>query len=147
MTINDQIMEISAVLPAYNEVNNLAEVVRGLLAALREVASHFEIIIVDDGSEDGTKELADSLARENDSIRVVHHQTNLGYGAALRSGFAIAGLPWIFFTDADGQFEPREISKLVSAASGHGFAAGIRLKRADPWRRRVYGLLFSAAVR
>ena len=73
----------------------------------------FEVIIVDDGSRDGTGALADALARATPEVRTVHHPHNRGYGAAIRSGFTAAAVPWLFFTDADGQFDLRELPALL----------------------------------
>ncbi|HUT53838.1 MAG TPA: glycosyltransferase family 2 protein [bacterium] len=140
-------MEISVVLPALNESENLAAVVEGLAAALAGAAARYEIIIVDDGSRDGTAAVADGLAKSDGRVRVVHHEKRRGYGAALTSGFAAAKYDWIFFTDADGQFDPAELSRLAAEAPGHRFITGLRARRADPWRRRAYGFIFSAAVR
>ena len=140
-------MEISAVLPAWNEAENLAAVVAGLTEALAGAAARHEIIIVDDGSHDGTAAVAAGLSHRDGRVRVVHHPSRQGYGAALRSGFAAARFEWIFFTDADAQFDPAELGRLTAEAPGHLFIAGFRARRADPWRRRASGFIFSAAVR
>ena len=98
-------MALSVVLPAYNEAANLHATVESALDVLRGLGGRFEVIIVDDGSRDGTGALADALARGTPEVRTVHHPHNRGYGAAIRSGFTAAALPWLFFTDADGQFD------------------------------------------
>ena len=133
---------LSVVLPAYNEAANLPATVAGALAVLRELGGRFEVIVVDDGSRDGTGALADALARETPEVRAVHHPSNRGYGAAIRSGFAAATLPWLFFTDADGQFDLRELPPLLPHAARADIVAGYRLRRHDPWFRRLYALLF-----
>lgn len=138
---------ISAVLPAYNEAPHLAEVVAGLTAALAAAADRFEVIVVDDGSADNTGALADELARRDPRVRVVHHSGNQGYGAALRSGFAAAREDWLFFMDADGQFEPREITNLVAWCPDRDLIVGYRADRRDPFARKLYGKIFSALVR
>jgi len=143
----DRGLEISAVLPAFNEDENLEAVARDLIKSLARVAGRFEVIIVDDGSADRTPELADGLSRENKAVRVVHHPSNKGYGAALVSGFKAARMDWIFFMDSDGQFEPAEVEKLIELTKANDFVAGFRANRADPWRRLAYGKLFSAIVR
>ncbi len=140
-------VEISAVLPAHNEVENLAAVVRPLAAALERLVDRFEIVIVNDGSSDGTADLADKLALEDERVHVVHHAVNQGYGAALVSGFDDGCCDWLFFTDADGQFDVCEIKSLVELAGEHDFIVGYREARDDPWHRRLYGRLFSWSVR
>ena len=140
-------MEVSAVLPAWNEAENLAAVVKGLAPALAQVAGRFEIIIVDDGSSDNTAAVVEQLAAADERVRLVRHPQNLGYGAALSTGFSAAKFPWIFFTDADGQFDPAELTKLAAQAVDHEFVSGYRAMRADPRRRRAYGFLFSSLIR
>jgi len=143
----NQGLRISAILPAYNEQDNLTGVVRALIATLELNAAEFEVIVVDDGSRDNTRGIANDLAAQDQRVRVIFHESNLGYGRALRSGFEAVKMDWIFFTDADGQFEPAEIKKLIELASGRDFVSGYRSKRADPWHRRLYGYTFSIIVR
>jgi glycosyltransferase involved in cell wall biosynthesis len=143
--MDDSRPAVSAVLPAFNEKDNLAEAVHTLERVLDAHAGDHEIIIVDDGSQDGTAAIADSLA--GPAVRVIHHPMNRGYGAALRSGFAAARFDYIFFTDSDGQFDLTELRLIVEPAVERGFAAGYRLKREDPLIRRTYGAAFSFLVR
>src|SRR5206468_6166409 len=86
---------LSVVLPAYNEAANLHATVESALEVLRGLGGRFEVIIVDDGSRDGTGALADALARATPEVRTVHHPHNRGYGAAIRSGFTAAAVPWL----------------------------------------------------
>jgi len=137
---------LSVVLPAYNEAANLRATVEGALEVLRGLGGRFEVIVVDDGSRDGTGALADALARATPEIRAVHHPHNRGYGAAIRSGFTAATLPWLFFTDADGQFDLRELPTLLSETARADVVAGYRLRRQDPWFRRLYAFLFGRVL-
>jgi glycosyltransferase involved in cell wall biosynthesis len=86
------VRSVSAVLPAYNEERNLARTVGELLPVLERVCADHEAIVVDDGSTDRTGAVADALAAQFAAVRVVHHPRNLGYGGALRTGFAVAAL-------------------------------------------------------
>ncbi|MCX2726261.1 glycosyltransferase family 2 protein [Thermomicrobium sp. 4228-Ro] len=138
---------LSLVLPAYNEAANLEAVVRRALAVLPELVERFEIIIVDDGSRDGTDEIAERLAREDQRIRVVHHPVNRGYGAALRSGFAASHGELVMFMDADQQFDPADFAHLAPFLPHADIVAGYRVRRRDPWIRLVYAALFNAAMR
>lgn len=137
---------ISAILPAYNEEAALAATVADLRAVLAGLGRPFEIIIVDDGSADGTGAIADRLAGEDRAVRVVHHPRNLGYGAALRSGFAAARQAWVFLMDADGQFEPAELPAFVAASAGADFVVGYRATRADPLHRTLYARAWAGLV-
>jgi len=146
---------VSAVLPAYNEQEVLRQSTEELHAALAKACERFEIIIVDDGSTDGTPRLADELAEAYDEVRVIHHRPNQGYGAALRSGFTSARLPLVFYTDSDSQFVPGEIGLLLERIGEADIVTGYRAERQDPWKRKFFswgfkkfiGLVFGVRVR
>ncbi|MDE2172445.1 MAG: glycosyltransferase family 2 protein [Patescibacteria group bacterium] len=128
---------ISAFFPAYNEEMNIEHSVRAADAALRGITDTYEIIIVDDGSRDQTLAIADRLSAENPRVRVVRHEKNQGYGAALKSGIAAATCDWIFFADADMQFRLEEISKLTEFIPESNAIIGYRAPRRDPFFRLV----------
>jgi glycosyltransferase involved in cell wall biosynthesis len=125
--------------------------VRGLveeaLATLPSLAGTFEIVIVDDGSKDETPALADELAGAHAEVRAVHHATNLGYGAALRSGFAAARYANLAFTDGDRQFKVADLGRLIErlGAGDVDAVVGYRIRRADPLSRTVYARLYRLA--
>ncbi|MCC6129880.1 MAG: glycosyltransferase family 2 protein [Acidobacteria bacterium] len=90
----------------------VSRVANKALRVLSELASDYEVIIVDDGSPDRAGEIADTLAGENVRVRVIHHGQNLGYGAALRTGLKSARHEWIAFTDGDDEYEVEDLRKL-----------------------------------
>ncbi len=138
---------LSLFYPLYNEEGNVAEAVRRALSILPRYAETFEVILVDDGSRDGTAAIADRLAQDDPPVRVVHHPANRGYGAALRSGIAAARYEWIFYTDGDNQFDVDEIRLLLPHARDHEIVSAYRVRRCDPLHRRVNELIFNAAIR
>jgi glycosyltransferase involved in cell wall biosynthesis len=146
---------LSYFFPAHDEAQNIEPLVEEALRELAAIADRFEIIAVDDGSTDGTGAIADRLAAEHAGVmRVVHHATNLGYGAAVRSGLAAARYPLICFTDGDRQFRIADLARLVARldvpdARGRApdVVAGYRLERADPAVRLAYARLYRAALR
>src|SRR5437868_7859835 len=102
----DQADSISVIIMAYNESSTLAAMIQDVDQALRAMGCPHEIVIVDDGSTDGTGLLADDLAAQMELVRVLHHQPNQGLGGVYRSGFAEAKCDFITFFPADGQFSP-----------------------------------------
>jgi glycosyltransferase involved in cell wall biosynthesis len=140
-------VEISAVMPAFNEEANLEESVGRMAAALKDCARAFEIIVVDDGSRDGTPALLERLKTVHPSLRVIRHPQNRGYGAAVRSGFNAARSHWIFLMDSDNQFDPAQLNRLLSRAHDADIVAGYRKQRRDPLLRRLNALAFFTLVR
>lgn len=138
---------VSVVLPARNEAWNLAELLPVCARVFGERFSDYEVLVVDDGSADDTAALVERFSRENPRFRLLRHPQSRGYGAALRTGFAAARHPLIFFTDADGQFDPAEVERLLPYLAQTDLVAGYRFPRRDPWLRRIYGRLFSALCR
>ncbi len=140
----DKINSLSIVLPAYNEEKNIGYVLNQVLDfALKEI-SDFEIIVVNDGSTDNTLNQIDTFKLNSDvDIKVKTHPKNLGYGAALRSGFSLAEKKYVFFTDSDRQFDIKEITKLFTYINEYPIVAGFREKRADNFSRGVCGFLWT----
>ena len=140
---------LSYFFPAHNEADNLAGLVEEALATLPTLAEEFEIVIVDDGSKDATPALADELAAAHPEVRAVHHPVNLGYGAALRSGFAAARFDHLAFTDGDRQFKVADLGRLIERlqAGSADAVVGYRIQRADPLVRTVYARLYRLANR
>jgi len=143
----NRLTELSAFLPAYNEEGNVEQMCASLRAVLAQFAEDYEIIIVDDGSRDKTAEIADRLAREDTKIRVVHHDHNLGYGAAIRSGINACRKEYIFFTDGDGQFDLSQLSSFIPLMSEYEAIIGYRLNRQDNWVRKANAWAWNRLVR
>lgn len=146
---------LSYFFPAHDEAENIEALVEEALSSLGGIAERFEIIAVDDGSSDGTGDIADRLAAAHpDVVRVVHHAHNLGYGAAVRSGLAAARYPLVCFTDGDRQFRVADLARLTARleeadAGGRrpDVVAGYRIERADPALRLAYARLYRATLR
>ena len=128
---------LSIVLPCFDEVLNLAGAVAEAHEAGEACALRHEVIIVDDGSTDGTDAIAAVLEHTDDRVRVVTHDHNRGYGAALRSGFAATRGAWVLLTDGDLQFDLGELEQFLDPATENDLVAGYRIDRADPVGRRV----------
>ena len=150
-TPRQRVPRLSYFFPAHNEEENIAGLVEDALDSLPAIAETFEIIAVNDGSRDRTRELADELtARHPGVVRAVHHKTNLGYGAALRSGFGAARYELVAFTDGDRQFRVEDVGRLterLSSGDTPDVVAGYRIRRADPILRTVYARAYRLANR
>ncbi|HXH05671.1 MAG TPA: glycosyltransferase family 2 protein [Vicinamibacterales bacterium] len=147
---------LSIFFPAYNDSGTIASLVITAVQTARELTSDFEVIVVDDGSADGTARILGELARLYPQVRVVRHDRNRGYGAALRSGFAAARKELVFYTDGDAQYDPTELVLLWRAMGpGVDLVNGYKISRSDPLHRVIIGriyhhtvkLLFGLAVR
>ena len=150
--MSERLPELSYFFPAHNEAANVRGLVAEALTTLPTLADRFEIIVVDDGSTDLTAAIAEELATTHPEVRVVHHATNLGYGAALRSGFAAALYDFIAFTDGDRQFHVADLGRLIDAMGPPGpnaadVVVGYRIKRADPLVRTLYANAYRLANR
>ena len=147
----ERVARLSYFFPARNEEANLEGLVEEALNVLPELAETFEIIAVNDGSRDRTAAIADDLtARHPGVVRAVHHPTNLGYGAALRSGFGAARYDLVAFTDGDRQFRVEDIGRLtarLAQADAPDAVVGFRIKRADPIIRTLYARAYRLANR
>src|SRR5438045_3711520 len=131
---------LSVFFPAYNDGGTIASMVIRTVKTASELTSDFEIIVVDDGSADGTADIADELARTYPQVRAVHHPTNRDYGAALQTGFRSATKELIFYTDGDAQYDPTELALLWARMTDEvDVVNGYKISRADPLHRIVIG--------
>ncbi|MEX1169958.1 MAG: glycosyltransferase family 2 protein [Chloroflexota bacterium] len=146
-----RVARLSYFFPAHNEEASLAGLVDEALATLPGLAETFEIIAIDDGSRDATASIAEALAEQHPGVvRLVRHPVNLGYGAALRSGFGAARYDLIAFTDGDRQFQVADIGRLTErllAPDPPDVVVGFRIKRADPLVRTLYARAYRLANR
>jgi len=133
--------------PCHNEQAHVRRVVEQAVKVLEALEADYEVIVVDDGSTDETGPIADELAKADPHIRVIHHRRNLGYGAALQSGFRAAGKNLVFYTDGDGQFDVGEMPALLPLLADYDIVSCYRISRQDNLMRRVNGWLWTRVVR
>jgi glycosyltransferase involved in cell wall biosynthesis len=139
---------ISVVLPAHDEEANIGSVVTRALEVLPEMAPEFEVIVVDDGSRDGTAQEAQRLVDKHyPRVRLVSHEVNLGYGAAIRSGFHHARHELVFYTDADNQFDLGELQYFLPMIAEHDMVIGFRVYRYDSVLRSMVSWIYNRIVR
>jgi glycosyltransferase involved in cell wall biosynthesis len=142
-------------MPAHNEEEAIAGTVHTVVDTLAIWLQDFEVIVVDDGSQDGTGAILDTIAAATPYVRVIHHAINQGYGAALASGFAAVTKDMVFFMDSDGQFDIHDLERFFPLVKQYDAVLGYRMKRQDSWRRKVnawgwkilVGMVFGVYVR
>lgn len=140
-------MEMSIVIPAYNEEKNIESVVNGAVKTLNALYRDYEVLIVNDCSKDRTGEIIESLSKYNQHIRYIHHQRNMGAGMALKTCYKKALGDLIFFIPGDGQVPVEEIYKLLPHITTADIVVGHRIKRADPIYRKINARLYSMLIR
>lgn len=134
-------------MPAYNEEENIANAIEEASNFLKNNFQDYELIIVNDGSKDKTKEIAEKYAKKDKRIRVINHPTNLQYGRAFKSGYEGSKKELIFYTDADLQFDLAEIKNLMKYIGDYDMVIGYRKKRQDKKIRIVYSWIYNLALR
>jgi glycosyltransferase involved in cell wall biosynthesis len=139
---------ITAFFPAYNDAGTIASMVVAVHKTLEALTDDFEVIVVENGSTDHTVEILEELARRYERLRVLSHREPLGYGGALRVGFANATKELIFYTDGDAQYDPRELRHLLPALlDSVDIVNGWKLDRSDPVIRIIIGRLYNRGVK
>ncbi len=139
---------ISVFFPAYNDGATIGKLVDDAVSILESFTNDYEVIIVNDGSTDNTKQILDKLIKKNGKIKVIHHLRNKGYGGALKTGFANSAKDLIFYTDGDGQYDVRELPLLLSLMKdGIDVVNGYKIKRRDPFYRIIIGKIYHWMVK
>jgi glycosyltransferase involved in cell wall biosynthesis len=134
---------ISAFFPAYNDGGTIASMVLSAVLVLEKLTDDYEVIVVNDGSRDYTREMLDELERRYDRVRVIHHEKNRGYGGALRTGFSQARKEFVFYTDGDAQYDVRDLPALWQAMDDStDIVQGYKIGRSDPLHRVIIGRLY-----
>lgn len=139
---------ISAFFPCFNDQETIGDLVLRTEKILQKFSSSFEIIVINDGSFDNSQRVLEDLLPKIKNLKIISHKTNLGYGAALRSGFNSAKKELIFYTDGDGQYSPEELPILLSCMTSDVSAVnGIKIQRQDQPLRIFLGHVYKSIMR
>ncbi|MFB6190606.1 MAG: glycosyltransferase family 2 protein [Candidatus Nanohaloarchaea archaeon] len=138
---------LSVFMPFYNEEELVEESVGECHSYLKKLEREFELLLVDDGSTDGTPGIIDRLSRELESTRSVHHDENLGYGRALATGFAESRYPLVFYTDGDMQFDIEQLEDFLEDVKVSDLVVGYRKNRDDGSGRKLAAMVFNGLAR
>ncbi len=144
---NESFHSLSIVLPAYNEEALIGTTLEHVLHVLAGWVKEFEVIVVNDGSTDCTGAIVSAIEEAEPRVRVVTHQRNQGYGAALADGFAAATKELTFFMDSDGQFDIRDLARLLLFIDAYDAVIGYRLERQDSWMRKLNAWGWNVLIR
>lgn len=134
---------LSITFPCYNEEANIGAMIEQSIKTAESYGMDYEIVVVDDGSRDRSVEIIKKWAAQNPKVKLVQHEKNQGYGAAVRTALKSAKKDLVFFTDGDNQFQLSDIDKLFSRIDDCDVVVGYRIRRQDKWYRRLNGFLWT----
>ncbi len=141
-------VDVSLTIPAHNEAENMGRVLQDVMAVLAEGGRTYEIVLVDDASQDGTVAAARAAMGESaTNLTVVTHTQQRGYAITVCDGLRASRGRVLAFMDGDGQFDPRDLSMLLAGLDHADMVAGIRNRRADPWYRSFVSGVYNRVVR
>jgi glycosyltransferase involved in cell wall biosynthesis len=139
---------ITAFFPAFNDAGTIGSMVVSAVETLSEITDDYEVVVVENGSTDYTMQVLESLAAHYAHVRVITYREPLGYGGALRVGFASATKELIFYTDGDAQYDPRELKLLLMALREDiDIVNGWKIDRSDPLHRKIIGRVYHHTVK
>ncbi len=143
VTRSEATIELSVFFPCYNDAGTIASMVALADTTASDLTESYEIIVIDDGSSDQSREILKSLEPKYAKLKLVFHEKNMGYGGALRSGFAAAQGEWVFYTDGDYQYDVSDLHLLWDKVQENvEVVQGYKIKRHDPWYRTLVGLMY-----
>lgn len=131
-----KIKELSIFFPLYNEEKNVDLLISSTLEVLPNIADKYEIILINDGSKDKTKELAEDLVKRHKEVKLIN-QRNKGYGGAVKRGFKESMYDWVFFSDGDLQFNLEDLYTFINYCDSYDLIIGYRKNRAEGFRRKI----------
>lgn len=133
-------------IPIYNNKETIKKLISDCIEVVNSITNDWEIILIDDGSNDGSKEIINQIAKTNLKIKVFHHEKNLGFGPTLKEVFTLGTKKWIFFISADAQFLPSDLMQMWKYTPNYDYILGIREKRNDCFLRRISSKIYNLII-
>ncbi len=146
MSKNKKLSSLSIFFPCFNEAKSIPILIKQADAVANKLAKKYEILVIDDGSQDDTVKVVNNLRSKYANLKLVQHENNKGYGAALQSGFKASQYKWIFFTDGDLQFDISELESFIPFVDDYHVIIGYRRKRAEGTIRAFNARLFKLYI-
>jgi glycosyltransferase involved in cell wall biosynthesis len=140
----DASIDLTVILPVHNEAESIEKVVEEWLPHLEALGISFEILLCEDGSTDGTQEIARALAARHPQVKLDSVDYRRGYGPAIIEGYGKARGRYVLASDSDGQINPSILGQFWRLRTGHDAVMGVRVPRRDPLSRKIYSRLFYA---
>lgn len=140
-------INLTVFFPVYNDEKTIKHVTEKTIAVCEELAKNYEVIIIDDGSPDDSGKIADQLAHKYSTVRVIHHKKNLGYGAAVKTGFENSKYEWICFTDGDDEYDIEDLKKLVKLKDYYDLIITFRYKKLYSNKRIFISNIYNRILR
>lgn len=139
---------LSCFFPCYNDAFSIAPLVANANAVAEAFTDDYEIIVIDDGSSDHSRDVLCELAETYPNLKLIFHDQNRGYGGALQSGFKAATKEWVFYTDGDGQYDVWELRNLLAEIKVDvDVVNGYKIARSDAWYRLLIGKMYLGGMR
>lgn len=142
-----QLTSVSLVIPTYNDETTIARLIEDSDVLLSEVCSDYEIVVINDGSKDGTLSVVEEVASRYPQVRVINHPINKGFGATIRELYLSGKKDLIFSLPGDYQYAPKELLPMASGLNSHDFVIGLRVHRNDPPRRKFQSFIYNSMLR
>jgi len=138
---------LSLIIPAYNDESTIGRLIADSIEVLNIVCPDYEIIVTNDGSKDSTLTILQDWARKNDRIRIINHEVNQGFGLTIKELYYVAQKNAVISLPGDYQYSPKELVKMANGLNNHDFVIGLRVKRNDPWRRKLQSAVYNLMLR
>ena len=148
MSDHQKTSSLTVFFPCYNDAGTIGSLVTAADTVAREYTDDYEILVIDDGSTDHSRELLTELKTKHPNLKLIFHEQNRGYGGGLKSGFYNATKDLIFYTDGDGQYDVFELRKFIPVMqTGVDIVNGYKIDRSDPLHRKIIGTAYLRLMR
>ena len=139
---------VSIFYPCYNDWGTIGSMVLLTVQTAERLGLDYDVTLVDDGSGEHTQDVLAEIEHRFPVVRIIRHEQNGGYGAALRTGFGAASREWIFYTDGDAQYDVREMERLLEHTGPDvDVVQGVKIERNDPLHRIIVGRIYHWIVK